>query len=47
MALAPVHGAVIAEMTDTVVTVAVSTQPRRGHVRELLDVHRPRRDEVP
>lgn len=47
MALAPVRGAVIAGMTGTVVTVDVNIQPRFGHVRELIDVHRPRRHEVP
>ena len=47
MALAPAHGAVIAGMTGTVVTVDVNIQRRCGHVRALIDVHRPPRDEVP
>jgi len=47
MALAHVHGVVTAAITDTVVTVDVTMQPRCGHVRALIDVHRPPRDEVP
>ncbi|MEC7103310.1 MAG: hypothetical protein VXW92_02395 [Actinomycetota bacterium] len=47
MALAPAHGAVTAAMTGTDITVEVTIQPRCGHVRALIDVHRPRRDEVP
>ena len=47
MALAHVHGAVIAGMTGTVVTEDVNIQRRCGHVRELIDVHRPPWEEVP
>ena len=47
MALAQVHGAVIAEMTGTVVTVKESVQPRSMHVREAIELHRPLLDEVP
>ena len=47
MALAQVHGAVIAGMTGTVVTVKESVQPRYRHVREAIERHWPLLDEVP
>ena len=47
MALAQVYEAVIAGMIGTIVTIDVRIHPRCGHVRELIEVHRPLRDEVP